>query len=38
MPYSAQLTGMDFNLSEEHEAVQFAARDFAQNDTITRCH
>ncbi|GLU51139.1 acyl-CoA dehydrogenase [Dyadobacter frigoris] len=31
MPYSAQLTGMDFNLSEEHEAVQFAARDFAQN-------
>ncbi|TKT94348.1 acyl-CoA dehydrogenase [Dyadobacter frigoris] len=22
---------MDFNLSEEHEAVQFAARDFAQN-------
>lgn len=31
MPYSAQLTGMDFNLSEEHEAVQYAARDFAQN-------
>ncbi len=31
MPYSAQLTGMDFNMSEEHEAVQDAARDFAQN-------
>lgn len=31
MPYSAELTGVDFNLSEEHEAVQFAARDFAQN-------
>ncbi|SEJ09192.1 Acyl-CoA dehydrogenase [Dyadobacter koreensis] len=34
MPYNAQLTGMDFNLSEEHEAVQFAARDFAQNELL----
>jgi len=34
MPYSAPLTGMDFNLSEEHEAVQFAARDFAQNELL----
>ncbi|WP_090337808.1 acyl-CoA dehydrogenase [Dyadobacter koreensis] len=25
---------MDFNLSEEHEAVQFAARDFAQNELL----
>jgi alkylation response protein AidB-like acyl-CoA dehydrogenase len=32
MPYHAQLTGMDFNLNEEHEAVQFAARDFARNE------
>jgi alkylation response protein AidB-like acyl-CoA dehydrogenase len=31
MPYSSALTGMDFNLSEEHLAVQEAARDFAQN-------
>lgn len=34
MPYNAQLTGMDFNLSEEHEAVQFAARDFAQTELL----
>ena len=32
MSHTAQLTGMDFNLSEEHLAVQDAARDFAQND------
>ena len=32
MPYTSQLMGMDFNLSEEHKAVQDAARDFAQND------
>jgi len=31
MPYRAQLIGMDFNLSEEHLAVQEAARDFAEN-------
>lgn len=34
MPYNAQLIGMDFNLSEEHEAVQFAARDFAQTELL----
>jgi alkylation response protein AidB-like acyl-CoA dehydrogenase len=34
MPYTASLTGMDFNLSEEHLAVQEAARDFAQNDLL----
>ena len=34
MPYNAPLAGMDFNLSEEHEAVQFAARDFAQNELL----
>jgi alkylation response protein AidB-like acyl-CoA dehydrogenase len=34
MPYTATLTGMDFNLSEEHLAVQEAARDFAQNDLL----
>jgi len=34
MPYNAQLSGMDFNLSEEHEAVQFAARDFAHNELL----
>jgi len=34
MPYNAQLTGMDFNLSEEHEAVQFAARDFARTELL----
>jgi alkylation response protein AidB-like acyl-CoA dehydrogenase len=32
MPYHTQLTGMDFNLNEEHQAVQFAARDFARNE------
>jgi alkylation response protein AidB-like acyl-CoA dehydrogenase len=32
MPYHAQLAGMDFNLSEEHKAVQLAARDFAVNE------
>lgn len=31
MPYHSQLTGMDFNLSEEHKSVSEAARDFAQN-------
>ncbi|SKC16549.1 Acyl-CoA dehydrogenase [Dyadobacter psychrophilus] len=31
MPHRAQLFGMDFNLSEEHLAVQEAASDFAQN-------
>lgn len=30
MSASQPLTGMDFNLSEEHQAVQAAARDFAQ--------
>ena len=34
MPYSSALSGMDFNLSEEHLAVQEAARDFAQNDLL----
>lgn len=34
MPYTSQLMGMDFNLSEEHKAVQDAARDFAENDLL----
>jgi len=34
MPYTSPLTGMDFNLSEEHLAVQAAARDFAQNELL----
>ncbi len=34
MSHTSQLTGMDFNLSEEHRAVQEAARDFAQNDLL----
>jgi alkylation response protein AidB-like acyl-CoA dehydrogenase len=34
MPYSSAMSGMDFNLSEEHFAVQEAARDFAQNDLL----
>jgi len=34
MPYTSQLMGMDFNLSEEHRAVQDAARDFAQNELL----
>ena len=34
MPFNSQLNGMDFNLSEEHHAVQDAARDFAQNDLL----
>jgi len=34
MSYTSQLIGMDFNPSEEHEAVRFAARDFAQNDLL----
>lgn len=34
MPYTAALTGMDFNLSEEHLAVQEAARDFATTDLL----
>ena len=34
MPYTSPLIGMDFNLSEEHLAVQAAARDFAQNDLL----
>ncbi len=31
---TAEWTGMDFNLSEEHKAVQEAARDFAQNELL----
>lgn len=34
MPYNSVLSGMDFDLSEEHVAVQEAARDFAQNDLL----
>jgi alkylation response protein AidB-like acyl-CoA dehydrogenase len=34
MAITAEWPGMDFNLSEEHEAVQQAARDFAQNDLL----
>lgn len=34
MSASQQLTGMDFNLSEEHLAVQAAARDFAWNELL----
>jgi len=34
MPYTSPLIGMDFNLSEEHLAVQAAARDFTQNDLL----
>jgi len=34
MPYTSPLIGMDFNLSEEHLAVQAAARDFAHNDLL----
>lgn len=34
MAYHRALTGMDFNMSEEHEAVQMAARDFAQNELL----
>jgi alkylation response protein AidB-like acyl-CoA dehydrogenase len=30
MSYTAQFKGMDFNLSEEHQSVRMAARDFAQ--------
>jgi alkylation response protein AidB-like acyl-CoA dehydrogenase len=30
MSYATQFTGMDFNLSEEHQSVRLAARDFAQ--------
>ena len=31
MTHHSQLNGMDFNLSEEHENVREAARDFADN-------
>jgi len=34
MSASQSLTGMDFNLSEEHLAVQAAARDFAQTELL----
>lgn len=34
MSASQPLTGMDFNLSEEHLAVQAAARDFAQTELL----
>jgi alkylation response protein AidB-like acyl-CoA dehydrogenase len=34
MTTTTPLSGMDFNLSEEHEAVREAARDFAQNDLL----
>lgn len=34
MSIASQLIGMDFNLSEEHLAVQTAARDFAQNELL----
>ncbi|GAB2795094.1 acyl-CoA dehydrogenase family protein [Rhabdobacter roseus] len=34
MATASELIGMDFNLSEEHEAVQLAARDFAQNELL----
>ncbi|WP_310586737.1 acyl-CoA dehydrogenase [Telluribacter sp. SYSU D00476] len=34
MALAAEWTGMDFNLSEEHKAVQEAARDFAQNELL----
>jgi alkylation response protein AidB-like acyl-CoA dehydrogenase len=34
MSTDAPLNGMDFNLSEEHEAVREAARDFAQNQLL----
>lgn len=34
MASTSNLSGMDFNLSEEHLAVQEAARDFAQNDLL----
>ncbi len=35
MSIASQLIGMDFNLSEEHLAVQAAARDFAQNELLS---
>lgn len=34
MAVAADLTGLDFNLSEEHIAVQQAARDFAQTELL----
>lgn len=34
MSASQPLSGMDFNLSEEHQAVQAAARDFAQTELL----
>jgi alkylation response protein AidB-like acyl-CoA dehydrogenase len=34
MALTAEWTGMEFNLSEEHVAVQQAAREFAQNDLL----
>lgn len=35
MSASQPLTGMDFNLSEEHLAVQAATRDFARNELLS---
>ncbi len=34
MAVDTELIGLDFNLSEEHEAVQQAARDFAQTELL----
>jgi alkylation response protein AidB-like acyl-CoA dehydrogenase len=34
MSANSMLSGMDFTMSEEHEAVRLAARDFAQNELL----
>lgn len=34
MPSTSPIVGMDFNLSEEHDAVKFAARDFATQELL----
>jgi len=34
MPSTSPIVGMDFNLSEEHDAVRFAARDFATQELL----
>jgi alkylation response protein AidB-like acyl-CoA dehydrogenase len=34
MAITSEITSLDFNLSEEHEAVQHAARDFARNELL----
>ncbi len=34
MAITSEITSLDFNLSEEHEAVQQAARDFARNELL----